>query len=148
MKKIYLSLIVLVAILISAFAFKSTPENSVDGVVALFVKSVNDKNLEPLNAVFSAKAKIYEQGSVDESWEKYRDGHLGKEIEAMENMKFSIDVKESLESGQMALVRGNYNIQGDMHGNVINSSGLVTMSMMQESGTWKVVHLQFSRGCK
>ena len=148
MKKIYLSLIVLLAIIMSAFAFKNAPENSVDGVVALFIKSVNDKNLEPLNAVFSAKAKIYEQGSVDESWQKYRDGHLGKEIEAMENMKFSIDVKESLESGQMALVRGDYNIQGDMHGNAINSSGLVTMSMMQESGTWKVVHLQFSRGCK
>lgn len=148
MKKIYLSLIVVAVMLISAFAFKSTTENSVDGVVTLFINSVNAKNLEPLNAVFSAKAKIYEQGSVDESWEKYRDGHLGKEIEAMENMKFSIDVKESLESDQMALVRGNYNIQGDMHGNAINSSGLITMSMIQESGTWKVVHLQFSRGCK
>lgn len=114
MKKTYLSLIVLVAIVLvmSAFSFMTTSENSVDGVVALFVKSVNENDLEPLNAVFSAKAKIYEQGSVDESWEKYRGGHLGKEIEAMENMKFSIDVKESLESDQMALVRGNYNIQG------------------------------------
>lgn len=49
MKKVYLSLIILVTILMSAFDFKTSPENSVDGVVSLFLKSVNVKNLEPLN---------------------------------------------------------------------------------------------------
>jgi hypothetical protein len=124
------------------------PENTVNQVVDLFVSSVNDKNLEPLDAVFSPKAKIYEQGSIDDSWEHYRDGHLGKEIEEMENMTFAIEIAESLASKEMALLRGNYLIKGERQGQQINSEGLLTLSLQVEGGIWKIVHLQFSRSCK
>ncbi len=124
------------------------PQNTANEVLDLFVNSVNDKNLEPLNAVFSPKAKIYEQGSVDDSWEHYRDGHLGKEIEEMQNMTFDIEIAESLVNKEMALLRGNYLIKGEMQGQQINSEGLVTLSMQVEGDMWKIVHLQFSRGCK
>ncbi len=126
---------------------KPQASNSVDEVVSLFEESVNQKDLTPLNEVFSSQAKIYEQGSVDESWEKYRDGHLGKEIADMENMKFSLDIKETSSGMDMALVRGNYLIEGAMHGSQISSAGLATLSLKIEDGMWKIVHLQFSRGC-
>jgi hypothetical protein len=126
----------------------ATPKNTVNEVLDLFVSSVNNKNLEPLNAVFSAKAKIYEQGSIDDSWEHYRDGHLGKEIEEMQNMTFAIEIAESLLNKEMALLRGHYLIKGEMKNQEINSAGLVTLSMQVEGGIWKIVHLQFSRGCK
>jgi len=66
----------------------------------------------------------------------------------MEDMSFLIEVDESLTTKQMALVRGKYFIRGKMHGREINSSGLITLSMRVEQDMWKVIHLQFSRGCK
>lgn len=148
MKKLFTTLILAATALMYACDDSAKPENTVNDVLDLFVNSVNDKNLEPLNAVFSPKAKIYEQGSVDDSWEHYRDGHLGKEIEEMQNMTFSLDVAESLINKEMALLRGNYLIRGEMQGQQINSDGLVTLSMQVEDGMWKIIHLQFSRGCK
>lgn len=146
MKLQHVTLLLLSMVLFSCG--KPSANNSVDEVIALFENSVNQKELTPLNEVFSSKAKIYEQGSVDESWEKYRDGHLGKEINEMANMEFSFDIKETIEGMDMALVRGNYLIEGEMHGSQISSAGLATLSLTIEDGLWKIVHLQFSRGCK
>lgn len=135
------------AVLMYACNDSVKPQNTVNEVLDLFVSSVNDKNLEPLNAFFSHNAKIYEQGSVDDSWEQYRDGHLGKEIEEMQNITFSLDVVDSLINNEMALLRGKYLIKGEMPDQQINSDGLVTISMQVEDGMWKIIHLQFSREC-
>ena len=91
-KKLITTTILALAVLMYACNDSAKPQNTVNEVLDLFVSSVNDKNLEPLNAFFSPKAKIYEQGSVDDSWEQYRDGHLGKEIEEMQNIAFSYTV--------------------------------------------------------
>lgn len=146
--KLFTVLILVATAFMYACDDSAKPKNTANEVVDLFISSVNDKNLEPLNAVFSAKAKIYEQGSIDDSWEHYRDGHLGKEIEEMANMTFAIEIAESLVNKEMALLRGNYLIKGEMQGQQINSAGLVTLSMQVEEGMWKIIHLQFSRGCK
>jgi hypothetical protein len=140
--------ILALAVLMYACNDTAKPQNTVNEVLDLFVSSVNDKNLEPLNAIFSPKAKIYEQGSVDDSWEQYRDGHLGKEIEEMENIAFSIDITDFLVNKEMALLRGKYLIKGENKDQPINSPGLITISMQVEDGMWKIVHLQFSRECK
>lgn len=140
--------ILALAVLMYACNDSAKPQNTVNEVLDLFVSSVNDKNLEPLNAFFSSEAKIYEQGSIDDSWEQYRDGHLGKEIEEMQNIAFSIDVADLLINKEMALLRGKYLIKGELHDQQINSAGLVTISMQVEDGMWKIIHLQFSRGCK
>lgn len=147
MKKLFTTTILALSVLMFSCNDSVKPKNTANEVLDLFVSSVNDKNLEPLNAVFSPKAKIYEQGSVDDSWEHYRDGHLGKEIEEMQEMTFSVEVAESLVNKEMALLRGNYLIKGEVQGQQINSAGLITLSMQVEEGMWKIVHLQFSRGC-
>ena len=123
------------------------PSNSVEDVVELFELSVNQKELSPLNEFFSSTAKIYEQGNVDESWEKYRDGHLGKEIEDMDPLNFNIEINEYLRGAQMTLARGEYLVEGKLNNNKINSSGLITISLKIENGKWKINHLQFSRKC-
>ena len=125
-----------------------SPDEDIEKLISEMQSAINEKDLHALNDSFSSKAKIYEQGSVDDSWEQYRDGHLGKEIEAMKDLKFTIDVKESINQQQMALIRGTYNIQGNIHGDNINSNGLITIAMQVEDGVWKIIHLQFSRGCK
>ncbi|MEQ9469000.1 MAG: nuclear transport factor 2 family protein [Ekhidna sp.] len=126
----------------------ATPKEGIDELIQRIQDAINAKDLHSLNNCFSDKTKVYEQGSIDDSWEHYRDGHLGKEIEEMEDMSFLIEVDESLTTKQMALVRGKYFIRGKMHGREINSSGLITLSMRVEQDMWKVIHLQFSRGCK
>ena len=126
---------------------KPQPDNTIDEVLDLFVTSVNQKDLTPLNDVFSSKAKVYEQGSVDESWEAYRDGHLGNEIKEMQNLKFSFDIKETISGSEAAIARGNYLVKGIMGSKTINSAGLVTLGLAVEDDKWKIVHLQFSRKC-
>ncbi|WP_339924265.1 hypothetical protein [uncultured Cyclobacterium sp.] len=148
MKKTFTTAILALSVLMISCNDSVKPKNTANEVLDLFVSSVNDKNLDSLNAVFSSKAKIYEQGSVDDSWEHYRDGHLGKEIEEMQEMTFSVEVAESLVNKEMALLQGNYLIKGEMQGQQINSAGLVTLSMQVEEDMRKIVHLQFSRGCK
>lgn len=129
MKKLFTTGLLACIMLMYGCDDSTNPKNTVSEVLDLFVSSVNNKNLQPLDSVFSSQAKIYEQGSVDDSWVQYRDGHLGKEIGEMNEMTFSIEVAESLVNKEMALVRGNYLIKGEMHGQQINSAGLVTLSM-------------------
>ncbi|MEQ8715119.1 MAG: hypothetical protein RIC80_19015 [Cyclobacteriaceae bacterium] len=117
-------------------------------LVSIVEQSINDRQLSDLNPYFSKDAKIYEQGSIDESWEAYRDGHLGHEIEAFESFNIDFQVNESFTEETMAFVRGFYDLQAIMNGDSISSRGLVTFAMIGEETNWKIVHLQFSRGCK
>ena len=117
-------------------------------IVSIVEQSINARQLNELNHYFSKDAKIYEQGSIDESWEAYRDGHLGHEIEAFESFNIDFKVNESFTKGEMAFVRGFYDLQAIMNGDSISSKGLVTFAMITEESKWKIVHLQFSRGCK
>lgn len=124
------------------------PDMKAEELVSIVEQSINDRQLSDLNPYFSKDAKIYEQGSIDESWEAYRDGHLGHEIEAFESFNIDFQVNESFTEETMAFVRGFYDLQAIMNGDSISSRGLVTFAMIGEETNWKIVHLQFSRGCK
>ena len=126
----------------------AAPDMKAEEVVSIVERSINARQLNELNPYFSKDAKIYEQGSIDESWEAYRDGHLGHEIEAFESFNIDFQVNESFTKEKMAFVRGFYDLQAIMKGDSISSKGLVTFAMTAEEANWKIIHLQFSRGCK
>lgn len=124
------------------------PDMEAEEVVSIVEQSINNRQLSELNWYFSKEAKIYEQGSIDESWEAYRDGHLGHEIEAFESFNIDFEVSESFIEETMAFVRGRYDLQAIMNGDSISSKGLVTFALIAKETNWEIVHLQFSRGCK
>lgn len=136
-----------IAFLISCNQKESNSLGS-EEVISIVEKAINNRQLSNLNPYFSKDAKIYEQGSIDESWEVYRDGHLGHEIEAFESFYLGFDIKEIFEKETMAFARGFYDLSAIMNGDSISSKGLVTFTMISEDSNWKIVHLQFSRGCK
>lgn len=121
---------------------------SPEEVISIVEQSINDRKLSDLNPYFSKEAKIYEQGSIDDSWEQYRDGHLGHEIEAFESFNMNFEINETFNKDAMALVRGFYNLSAFMDGDSISSRGLVTFAMISEDSNWKIIHLQFSRSCR
>lgn len=136
-----------IAFLISCNQKESNSLGS-EEIISIVEKAINDRQLSNLNPYFSKDAKIYEQGSIDESWEHYRDGHLGHEIEAFESFNMNFEINETFNKNAMALVRGFYNLSAIMDGDSISSRGLVTFAMISENSNWKIVHLQFSRSCR
>ena len=117
-------------------------------LIDFVAESINTRNLEALDPYFSKRAKIYEQGSIDDSWAEYRDGHLGREIEEFESFDIKFEIAEAFEKEELAFVRGLYELSAEIDGNPISSQGLLIFTFAMEKGNWKIIHLQFSRSCR
>jgi ketosteroid isomerase-like protein len=119
------------------------------GEVALIEKRLaeydaafNAKDLEKLGTFYHPDVTIYEGGGVDNGWAAYRDGHLGPELKAFENLQFGHrDITVSiLPGGQSAYVRSEYFLKAKMRTREIDSSGLATYVLIKGENGWKIRH--------
>lgn len=86
------------------------------------------------------KVTVIEAGSFDFGWRNFRDKHLGPELNAMQNRKFTVsDVRPHVKD-KSAWVTFAYRIQANFSGRKIDAEGAGTMVMEKVKGAWRIVH--------
>lgn len=103
----------------------------------------NAKDLERLGEFYHPDVTIYEGGGVDNGWPAYRDGHLGPELKAFENLQFGHTDRtiHVLGDGNTAYVTSLYFIKARMGERVIDSGGLETLVLVKDAdGAWTIRH--------
>lgn len=103
----------------------------------------NAKDLQKLGAFYLPEATIYEGGGIDNGWAAYRDGHLGPELKAFENLQFAHTNRQIhvLGDGRSAYAVSQYTLKAKMGERTIDSGGLETLVLVKAAdGTWKIRH--------
>jgi uncharacterized protein (TIGR02246 family) len=103
----------------------------------------NAKDLEKLASFYHPDVTIYEGGGIDNGWAKYRDGHLGPELKAFEDLQFAHTGRQInvLGDGRTAYVVSQYSLKAKMADRVVDSGGLETLVLVKAAdGAWKIRH--------
>jgi len=103
----------------------------------------NAKDLEKLGSYYHPEVTIYEGGGIDNGWASYRDGHLGPELKAFENLQFGHTNRQIhlLGDGRTAYVVSQYSLKARMGERAIDSAGLETLVVVKgDDGSWKIRH--------
>ena len=103
----------------------------------------NAKDLEKLGTFYHPEVTIYEGGGIDNGWASYRDGHLGPELKAFENLEFGHSNRQIrvLGDGKTAYAVLTYSLKAKMGERNIDSGGLETLVLVKgDDGRWKILH--------
>lgn len=103
----------------------------------------NAKDLDKLATFYHSEATIYEGGRVDHGWASYRDGHLGPELKAFEQLQFGHGGRtiHLLGDGKTAYAVSTYTLKARMGELEIDSEGLATYLLLKGAdGAWKIRH--------
>lgn len=111
--------------------------------LAEYDAAFNAKDLTKLGTYYHPDVTIYEGGGIDNGWAKYRDGHLGPELKAFENLQFGHADRQIhvLGDGRTAYVVSTYSLKAKMGERAIDSGGLETLVLVKGAdGAWKIRH--------
>lgn len=111
--------------------------------LAEYDAAFNAKDLDKLGSFYHPDVTIYEGGGIDNGWAKYRDGHLGPELKAFENLQFAHTGRQIhlLGDGKTAYSVSQYTLKAKMAERVIDSGGLETLVLVKGAdGAWKIRH--------
>lgn len=103
----------------------------------------NAKDLQKLGTFYLPDATIYEGGGIDNGWASYRDGHLGPELKAFENLQFAHTNRQIhvLGDGRTAYAVSQYTLKAKMGERDVDSGGLETLVLVKGAdGAWKIRH--------
>ena len=105
-------------------------------------EAFNAKNLEKLGTFYHPEVTIYEGGGIDRGWASYRDGHLGPELKAFENLQFGhSDRQINVLNERSAYVVSTYSLKAKMGERAVDSGGLETLVLVKgDDGAWKIRH--------
>jgi uncharacterized protein (TIGR02246 family) len=120
---------------------ESPDQKAIAAFFASYDKAFNTKDLAALGALYHPDVTVYEGGGINPGWADYRDRHLGPELKAFGNLKFSHEkVSVRLIGPDAAYVTAEYLLDAVMDGKDIRSGGLATYVLIREAGQWKIRH--------
>ena len=104
-------------------------------------------DLDAAERLFAGESSVFESGSVEGTWQHYREHHLGPEIDAISS--FSIIKKDSevLTSVDGSLAVVVWPIEYTIVLNderTIRSNGTVTFVLARKEGHYRIRHLHWS----
>ncbi len=123
-------------------AAQESPETkAITALFASYDEAFNAKDLAALGAFYHPDVTVYEGGGINPGWADYRDRHLGPELKAFANLKFSHQkLVVRLIGPDAAYVTAEYLLDAMMDGKEIRSGGLATYVLIREGGQWKIRH--------
>jgi uncharacterized protein (TIGR02246 family) len=83
---------------------------------------------------------VFENGHANVGWSDYRDNHLGPEMAAMENTKFTLEGIRPRVAGDTAWATLGYSISADVKQRKVERTGLATVVLERREGRWRIVH--------
>ena len=110
-------------------------------------RAVREADLPALDALWSADddVVVFEQGGVDSTWAAYRDGHLGPELVALEDLDYRHEDVAVRVDGGLAVATGRYVLTARHDGEPVESEGVFTTVLERADGRWEIVHTHLSR---
>ena len=111
--------------------------------LAEYDAAFNAKDLQKLGTFYHPDVTIYEGGGIDNGWAAYRDGHLGPELKAFENLQFGHTNRQIhvLGDGKTAYAVSQYTLKAKMGERNVDSGGLETLVLVKDpDGAWKIRH--------
>jgi len=111
--------------------------------LAEYDAAFNAKDLQKLGTFYHPEVTIYEGGGIDNGWAAYRDGHLGPELKAFDNLQFGHSNRQIhvLGDGTTAYAISAYSLKAKMGERNIDSGGLETLVLLKGAdGGWKIRH--------
>ena len=102
----------------------------------------NAKDLQKLATFYHPDVTIYEGGGIDRGWAAYRDGHLGPELKAFENLQFGHSDRQIQMIGERAAyVVSTYSLKAKMGERAVDTGGLETLVLIKgDDGAWRIRH--------
>lgn len=125
----------------AGMAQESADQKALSAFFTAYDAAFNAKDLSALGAMYHPDVTVYEGGGINPGWADYRDRHLGPELKAFGNLKFSHEkVAVRMIGPDAAYVTAEYLLDAVMDGKEIRSGGLATYVMIREGGQWKIRH--------
>lgn len=145
---------VVLFVMVPAFAFAQVSANRqtsaatgetavIERWLAEYDAAFNAKDLEKLGTFYHPEVTIYEGGGIDNGWPKYRDGHLGPELKAFENLQFGHANRQIqvFGDGRSAYAVSTYSLKAKMGERNIDAGGLETLILVKgDDGRWTIRH--------
>ncbi len=115
---------------------------AVTDVLTREAAAVEKGDLAALDKIWanSEDVTVFESGHANYGWTDYRDSHLGPELKAFKNTKYSFSDMKVKISGAMALATFKYNLAADFKERRIDSAGLGTAVLEKQNGKWRIIH--------
>lgn len=114
----------------------------IESMFAAYDAAFNAKDLDKLGGFYHRDVTVYEGGGIDNGWAAYRDGHLGPELKAFENLQFGHRdlVVTVLPGGASAYVMARYTLKAKMRERDVDAEGLATYVLAKDADGWRIRH--------
>jgi ketosteroid isomerase-like protein len=96
-------------------------------------------DLTGLDTIYHDSVTVFEAGTIDQGWVKYRNGRLTPEIEAIRDRQLLLDDIQVHLAGTTAWASCQYTLTGYREGEPISELGVATMVFRKSAGRWRLV---------
>lgn len=122
-------------------AAQSAEEQAVRDIVLKNAEAFEKGELALMDKIWvdDAKVTVIEAGNFDYGWRDFRDKHLGPELKAMQNRKFTATDIRAHVNGNMAWATFAYKLAADFNSRHIDAEGAGAMVMEKIKGEWRIV---------
>ena len=137
------TMLLLVVLLLSGNTLtlaQTADEKAVREVVLKNAEAFEKGDLALMDKIWAddEKVTVIEAGNFDYGWRNFRDKHLGPELKAMQNRKFTLsDIRVHVKD-KTAWATFAYKIEADFNGRHIDADGAGTMVMEKIKGEWRI----------
>lgn len=131
----------LTALLYAAAFAQNADEKAVREVVLKNAEAFEKGDLALMDKIWAddEKVTVIEAGNFDYGWRNFRDKHLGPELKAMQNRKFTASDTRVHVKDKTAWATFAYKIEADFNGRHIDAEGAGAMVMEKIKGEWRIV---------
>lgn len=122
-------------------AAQSADEKAVREIVLKNAEAFEKGDLALMDKIWAddAKVTVIEAGNFDYGWRNFRDKHLGPELQAMQNRKFTASDIRAHINGKTAWATFAYKLAADFNNRHIDAEGAGVMVMEKIKGDWRIV---------
>lgn len=115
-------------------------------IARAYLKGLEQGKLDDLDRLFLSgeRSSILENASDEGSWEHYRDHHLGPEMKATSDFKFTVSKESQDRFGSTVIVRqvGKFSMKVGEEDRSYKMA--ITYVMVEDSGALKIAHMHWS----
>ena len=131
-------------------AFVSSIRADSDGAVRVarsYFEAMSRTDLDAAEALFDQTSSVFESGGEQGGWERYREHHIGPEIDEIVTFETTLGEAEAQESTDMSMAFVAWPIEYHIElqdGRTVDSKGTVTFVLVRTGEEYRIRHLHWS----
>lgn len=114
-------------------------------IVDAFSVALASKNEKLVEKLLAPDVFIAESGGAERSLEEYRNSHMGADMLFMSEVKPTLQNRQEFQSGDLAVVVSEYEMNGAYMNKPVHSQSMETMVLARnDKGDWRIRHIHWS----